>query len=249
MTRRLGKSGLILLALVLVLGVTGAAFAKWSETLTISGVVNTGEVDVGFSQQVSNDPTSPGQNDEAGCGSWPTWVDGDAYPTADSWSGTRYDKNVGSIDCELSDGDGGATGGDEVLTITVTNGYPCYYGNIWFTIDNLGSIPVKIESIKLVEVSKGGTPHTVDVDLVAGTAVYVNADTGAVQVGGTVDESIHDFSLQLSTLALGVQIEPAGETGDEIPGDLCVHVEQAAEEGASYDFTIEIVATQWNEVT
>lgn len=40
------KVGLILLALVLALGVLGVGYAMWSDTLLISGTVNTGTVDI-----------------------------------------------------------------------------------------------------------------------------------------------------------------------------------------------------------
>ncbi len=137
--------------------------------------------------------------------------------------------------------------GTKTLIITITNGYPCYCPTIDFTIDNIGTIPVKVESIKLVKISKGIYEKTVDVDLVACQPKYVDFE------GGTVDDRLdptkHDFALHLSKLAVGQQIEPYGQTGDAIPGDLTIHVEQAAEEEiASYDFTIEIVVAQWNEV-
>jgi hypothetical protein len=40
------KIGLLALAMVLVLGAMGVGFAKWSETIVISGTVTTGDVDV-----------------------------------------------------------------------------------------------------------------------------------------------------------------------------------------------------------
>lgn len=46
---KIRKLGILALALVLCLGLTGVGFAWWNETLTIGGTVATGELDVEFS--------------------------------------------------------------------------------------------------------------------------------------------------------------------------------------------------------
>ena len=236
------KIALIVLALVLALGAAGIGFAKWSETLHIEGTVSTGEVDVGLSQY-SNDPSPTGDKlgdyyegsrDPMECGHWEYCAEGPC------WVGERYDKNVASIDCELVDSDE-ASDGEETIEITVKNAYPCYYGSIAFDIDNVGTIPVKVESIILTEVSKGETVYEVNFPLEEGTTYYVDADSGAVDM--SLDEG-DDFSLCLQGMSVGTQVDP------DTPkyGAICVHVEQDAEEGAKYDFEITIVCSQWNEV-
>jgi hypothetical protein len=47
--------GLLTIAVVLALALMGVAYALWSETLTISGSVATGEVDVAFQNASDND--------------------------------------------------------------------------------------------------------------------------------------------------------------------------------------------------
>ena len=54
-----------------------------------------------------------------------------------------YDKDVGS--CTVT---GAET---QTLTITINNGYPCYTATIDFTIDNIGTIPVKVQSLTIVD--------------------------------------------------------------------------------------------------
>lgn len=46
-------------ALVIALGMSGLAYASWSETLTISGTVNTGTVDVAWSEIGTSDSEPP----------------------------------------------------------------------------------------------------------------------------------------------------------------------------------------------
>lgn len=263
------KIGLIALALVLALGVMGGALAYWNETLTISGTVATGELDVAFSNQASNDAGEPGptdtppysgtlgKKDPKCCGVWdftplpdnpPIWDKDDAVG--------RQLLNVGAINCELTrvggveDSEVGDNG-KNLLTITMTNVYPSYCGNIAFTIDNIGSIPAKIKSITLVSISKGTTVIPCDggVALVACTTQYIDVE-GTDLVHETPDVNgvdTDDFSIHISELRVGGDDEGQIPVGGYIPGDICIHVEEGAEEApTTYDFTIKIVVSQFN---
>jgi len=247
------KIGVLFLVAVMALAGAGAGYALWSETITISGIVNTGEVDIQFSDQKSNDPTGALSLDPKEHGAWTF------DPALWTWNGARWDKDVASIDCLLSKvGTETNNDGMDTLTATITNGYPCYHGNIAFSIGNVGTIPVKIQSIKLVAVSKGGASIPVNRELVAGATVYIDADTGniydAQETQGTVGPWIQDFSITMSSLTISQQIDayvaghPVQGTGTyAIPGDIDVHVEQGASELAQYGFTIQIWGVQWNE--
>lgn len=240
------KTGLIALAVVLALGAMGVGLAFWNETLTITGTVATGQLDVEFSDQKSNDDGSVDNAlDPSECGTW-TMSD---LNSSTGWSNNaaREAYDVASTTCELiavADANSPENGDNQTLKITILNAYPCYYGNVAFTIDNIGTIPAKIESIKLVAVSDAvGSPIVVDVDLVACTTYYVYADTGVVSkltLGFPTTGA--DFSIHLSKLLVGQEIA----VGGAIPGDICVHIEDGAEELANYDFSIEIVVTQFN---
>jgi len=93
----------ILMGLLMLVGVS---YAMWEKTITITGTVNTGKVDVQFCKvQVSSDEKK----------------------YVSSWGAVVTDP--------------------EHITVTIDNAYPC----IWYTIDadinNVGTIPVIIQSI------------------------------------------------------------------------------------------------------
>jgi hypothetical protein len=104
---------------------------------------------------------------------------------------------------------------------------------------------VKVKSIKLTKVDKNGVETAVDMELETSHVYYVDADSGAVD---ETFDSGDDFSLHVTTIAVEQQIEPGGQSGDAIPGDLHIHLEQDAEQAPTYySFEMEIVVAQWNE--
>ncbi|MBA7654625.1 hypothetical protein ES703_62507 [subsurface metagenome] len=220
--QNLTKTGIVCLAL-------GIGFAFWTGMLSIGSTVEAGDSGVEFSNQMSNDSTASdlSTGDPAEWGSW-THPDLDT-PSGWTWAGNVQPgaKEVASIDCAIS--------AEKLMTATITNGYPGYVGGTAFTLHNTGTDQVKIESVKLVQVSKGGaTTGSPNLAMVVCTTYYVDADTGNVDT--TLDAG-DDFSLHLGVgLAVGTPIE----AGDTVFGDIGVRVEQGAKELASYDFTIEI---------
>ena len=100
------KMTAIFAALMIALMLAGVSYAMWEKTITITGTVNTGKVDVQFGNvAVSSTETKK----------------------VSSWSAVVTDP--------------------EHITVTIDNAYPY----IWYTIDaeinNVGTIPVIIQSI------------------------------------------------------------------------------------------------------
>ena len=229
------KIGLICLAVVLGLGAMGGALAYWNETLTVSGSVATGELDVQFSEQWSNDDGT--QLDPKVMGSW------NFLAIPPEWTGDRYLYDVGKTTCLLvPDASGPEMGDNQTMVITVDNAYPCYYGNVAFTIDNIGTIPAHVKSIKLISISKGAATYTLATprDLTPCVTWYIDYEVPRVE---TTSSPGDDFSIHLSgPLAVCETIA----VGGALPGDICIHVEEGAAEKTKYDFTIEIVVEQFN---
>ena len=217
------KIGLLSLALVLALGTLGVAYAMWSDTLLIEGEVNTGELSVMFDSQYDNDALTLDDPKEAG-----SWNVSGEKPV---WTGERYSKHVASTT---------STYEEKAARIIVTNGYPCYWGSVIWDVHNDGTIPVKLHSITLTELSKGVTGKwAMNMTLVIGTRYYVDVEQLRVN---TVLEPDDDFSFILS--AFGCEQIDALELGYL---DVTVHVEQDATQKTTYDFIIDYVFANWNE--
>ncbi|OYT55855.1 MAG: hypothetical protein B6U76_04930 [Desulfurococcales archaeon ex4484_217_2] len=106
---------------LLLLASAGIAYAMWSETLKINVTVNTGEVDVKWSNWYCNDtgsdPQAPGFNNSEGKDVAKCYVEPE-----------KYDEE-----------------GDLIkLNVTIVNAYPGYRAVITGIVDNIGTIPVKL---------------------------------------------------------------------------------------------------------
>ena len=123
--------GTMFLVLVIALAAVGVGYALWSETLTIQGTVQTGEVDVEFSQHPVEECV-----DVAGVG--------DCLPeVTDDW-----DKSA-AADCSVewlgSEGeDPSLDNGANLLQVSVTGMYPSYHCKVNFDVTSTGNVPVHV---------------------------------------------------------------------------------------------------------
>jgi hypothetical protein len=118
--------GTIFIILVIALAALGVGYALWSETLSISGTVSTGEVDVEFSTHNKEEcvdingtltcPEPPEKADVADC--------------TVEWLGP--------------DGDSNGDDGFDQLVVTVTGMYPSYHCIVSFDVTSTGSVPVHV---------------------------------------------------------------------------------------------------------
>jgi hypothetical protein len=127
MKRKALPLGAIILILVVALAAIGLSYSLWSETLTISGTVHTGEVDVEFS-------TYPPQEcvdiwDVGECLPEPPEKEQVANCTVE-WLGPDQD----------SEGDDGF----DQLVVTVNGMYPSWHCKVQFDVTSTGSVPVHV---------------------------------------------------------------------------------------------------------
>lgn len=118
--------GTLFIILAIALAFLGVGYALWSETLTISGTVQTGEVDVEFSTSepvecvdVNGVETCPEPQEKASAANCTVeWLGGDTDP----------------------DGDNGAN----QLNVAVTGMYPSYHCKVSFDVTSTGNVPVHV---------------------------------------------------------------------------------------------------------
>lgn len=112
---------------IVILAAFGFALAMWSETLLVNVTVETGEVDVKFSEWYCSD-TGPD-------------------PQAEGYS-NEEGKNVANciVEPELYDEE------EDVikLAVSVSNAYPGYTVDVYLIVDNVGTIPVKLYDHEIV---------------------------------------------------------------------------------------------------
>lgn len=110
-----------------------------------------------------------------------------------------------------------------VIKVTLENVYPSYFNSISVYMKNTGTVPLIIEKA-----------------LIDG-AVVMNFNTKVrLDLNG---DGENDLEIWWRANIFGVQLEP-GEDGPET--SFWVHVLQGAPRGANLDFTIELLAVQYN---
>lgn len=115
-----------------------------------------------------------------------------------------------------------ATLSDDKKTLDVLfhNTYPMYYGHVTFWVHNVGTIPLHIDHVNLYEEGE--------------------------LVGTFTENFLHVFDDDYEILygdSFGMQLHPC----EYAELSFSFHLRQPAEQDTIYHFTIEVVASQWNE--
>jgi len=175
------KIGLISLAIVLAVGVIGFGYANWSQTLTITEEVNTGEFIVGIRDVETDDP--PPALTETGGELYPTSAtEGTLDPGYSKNVASALSENVGELKCTHE----GEDFYHEVKE-TITNGYPSYRCTITLEFANCGSVPAKGQSV-VRTIPDGGDPDGLaQFVMIEGWEIFNDAGT-SVATGVTVAE-------------------------------------------------------------
>lgn len=240
-----GKFGLVFLALTLCLAGTGAAFAKWCDSVEVVGVVNTGEVKLGIYDFAVLDQ---GPDPQCTCTEW-NFDNSEGKDVA-----VHTSENAGKLVCEK-----------EIMTPpnwpyplhalftapfhtkvieTVDNAYPGYMSGSWVYIGNCGTVPVKIEDIDLnvVRDNKGLAPFM----KLCGYRIWSYTGAQGQRTFGEIDcpeEGIIDNCL------VGLQLDPCEYM--IIYFEFCFIEEledgRVMPQNASLTAEITVEACQWNE--
>lgn len=218
MKGRLGKFGTIFLALALCLAGTGAAFAMWSDTVTIEGTVESGEFGVGFWEVLCvEDPESEGKDV------------GNITCTMMDQKGEKFDPYLGEMKPVY-----------ERILVTLNNTYPCYSVHIVHTVVNFGTVPAIVTSYDMSD-------PTGELNFLWITAPPASPAYGCFwkdfNGNGVFDQVTEEvINVKLVNL-IGEQLEPCSEE----KGEMDLHLKQPAEQGHVYHILAVITGVQWNE--
>lgn len=232
MKHRLGKFGTIFLALALVLGMTGAAFATWQDEVQIEGTVEMGSLTLAF-DFVEPPICQEGYYDAAGVIVWGEYLDKEVA-SCDAW----YDDYIEDVH-SLKEG-------YKKLVIEINNAYPSYVANTVFKLHNIGTIPLNVDHYVV-----SGEKRDKDGNFVYNLLWYdpdgdgtgsLWEDVNGNDVVDTAGPDLEVINMALEN-ALPYQLDPCFDNKQEID----LHFKQAAEECHTYTIHVTIVAIQWNK--
>lgn len=220
------KIGLICLAVVLAMGALGIGYAVWTDEVTVSGDITTGEVciDILCPITIEDGDTKPPPYEGIGASEldWNATTNGTLFYQ----NPVQTTKNVGWTTAACI-----GNPPYKSATINFNNVYPCYWNHLSLGIHNCGTIPVKLDRVVFKDSS--------------GMVLFTIYDDGYL-VFDLSDNQIDDFEMYWGD-NFGDQIEPCDTW------DISFWVHFLQDEGIdfsvpqSYSFTIEIHAIQWNE--
>lgn len=188
---------------MIMLSVAGFAYAHWTDLIKINGIVNTGTLNIGFVDVLC----------------------------ADKEFKEDLPKDVGDCDCwldeKVTDVHTNKTGYKK-LWVNVTNGYPSYYCEVTFVLQNLGTVPGVFKNFTLIAVTPGLVFQSIGINL------WEAKDT-------TLPGSPVVFNLEFVNL-IDLQLDPCHKTKAEVD----IHFKQTAPECHSYEFIVEMGINSWD---
>lgn len=104
------------------------------------------------------------------------------------------------------------------MTVTLTHAYPCYYPTLFYSLKNDGTIPSQIVSIT------------------------VDEEVGDHITTPDIPDNIPELFVTVTGIYIGQNIDP----GEEVTGDLEIHVTLDAEECHTYAIRVTIITIPWN---
>jgi hypothetical protein len=240
--------------LIMALGIAGFAYAHWSKTLHITGIVTTGEFIVMFSDAWTNDPA--GSNDPGLKNA--EYINVTVGEYWDEYAATGdygyYDKDIADTTAAISN----IEEENDTLTITMSNVYPSYAPEIVFLVDNVGTMPIFMDDFIVSYDGLTGDPAIKQLDLagieliaweVTLNGIHVNGSSKGTYTGlpFTVDDT--DEGLDCFDHLIDCLKDQQIDGGDYLDIHLILHVEQWIEKNGYFiEFGITATFTQWNLV-
>lgn len=214
------KIGLICLALVLALGGLGVGFAMWSETLTITGTVDTGDLDADFQS-----------------GSV-TFVQDKEVATGSATVNEADDKQLDVLIIDAYP----CLSGDIEFTIVNVGDIPAHVTKVEFHAKGDGKYGYELDSADPTGKTILNPTSFVACNLIELEEciwLYFDLDNDC-----DADLSLH---LKSDPKLICTQFDPPAIGTSTVNGKINFHIEQGANELDTYYFNIDITVVQWNE--
>lgn len=223
------KIGLLVLALVLALGTIGVGYAKWTDTVTINGTVNTGNVKIGI---VDMGVVDTGADPQCGVG-----VNSEGKDVAQTVS-----TNINPIKCSIGTQDYFASVQEDFIHV-----YPWYSSGFTVWLGNCGTVPVKVDNVAAYYVPVTGCANPQDLISWMSFGWKIVDENGVVVADHPLtDSTIFDLGAALDHYQIG------GGQHLVVTVYVCFNEENAASEtlpqNACASYNIVVTGSQWNEV-
>jgi len=233
------KIGFFVLALVLVLGTMGVAYAKWTDTVNLNATITTGNLILGIQDLGSNDPSfiidQDGDPEEV--------ISADPQCTPGN---NREQKDVASLDSVNGTPKTGCPGYFQDITETFDNVYPYYSATTTIQITNCGTVPLKLDDVDGRFIVATGSTDLMCWMRFSGTITDENnkqTTFGPTSIDGLA-AALLAANVQIGggkTLTLALTVCFVETCNDDPEG-------QIMPQGAHASYVVTIEGAQWNEV-
>ena len=144
------RLSILAIVVIIALAAMGVAYGLWSKTLFVNATVNTGTVDAAWdyvftddSNHVDNPALDAGDTGDTTPCPLPVGSTTSCDPKGPGPNALRYDKAVGNCSGWFTTAD------PTTLKLQIDNSYPSYYCTVWSAIANKGTIPLKVQHVKI----------------------------------------------------------------------------------------------------
>lgn len=221
--------GFAVVGMLVVLAGLGIISGLWSKNLVVNGTVETGDLQVDFTQDTT------GVGDDL-CTSF-----NPLFPC------THVRKDVGKFECLVDEQD------HQIVNFRVINAYPSYEADCEYHFANTGSIPFNVIG---AVITGGGALTGCSGDLDPNVAVLVECDQMTIKyfdnIGMQIDPGEEQSgSLKIHVKQAAAQSDCIAESTD-IPGGgppavVVSNIKCNEDTQVTYEFAVKICVAQWNE--
>ena len=246
-TPRRKRNGALLVGVAFALVTAGSVYAHWVESIAVNADVGMGSADIAITTANTDDDGTnngwDGAGDDGGGTTYDHWGgtssnDPTCYRAPNSQGGYATPRLTSDVaQCRVtSQGTGGT-----VSTARIQNAYPGYWCTIRQNLQVTGSIPMKVQALRVYACGPG-----VDCSSFPTNYVQLPYDSGTQTYSydsGDADGDVEVVAQHTPGASCGYQYDPGATWGYR----MAVTLEDDAEQNAEYWLRFEGEYVNWNE--